>query len=163
MGTNDKVMSLVRKPIKTLLGIPKKVIKEYHLVGVLLIAIGGFIHTTIIPTHVDSIVLLYSQSIGFYMFTVVLLSIINVFNAVNFNKHRSFLMLLAVYVVSGALIFSTLNYINITFFELTTIDTVSLTRMMYYSVVWMYVVMATTIVGNLLATLSYINLKRVKS
>lgn len=130
--------------------------KNYDKVGIFVLAVGGFFHTAFIPTHVNSIILLYSQNIGFFMFMVILMSIINIFNAINFNKHRNLTMLLAIYVVSALMVYASINYIQISFNEVLTIDTVELTKIMYTSTLYMMIIIGTTIAGNILCTISYL-------
>ena len=112
-------------------------------------------------SHIASINLLLSNVIGFYLFAIYIIAMVQLFNSMSFSKKRSpmsFALFLILNIVQGVLVFA---YINTFFAEQTARMDYTIPNYSYMSMYIMGIGMVFYVIATIFASF-YINYKYVK-
>lgn len=120
-----------------------------------ILVISGLIQSGVIKTHINFIISLYSQIIGFYMFAFVLFTIVNILNGVNFSSKKSLVPLVSTYVTSAIQIMFGWLYVSTVLSEVNQYAEIAFDKSASMSTGFIGLSVVMTLVAMVLASVHY--------
>lgn len=113
-----KKISFNKEAIKT--GLKRWFQFNYHTIAIYFTAIGTIVYTATMPTHIKTVYNLLNELSAFYMFMMMILATIQIFNAVSYAKKKSPFGFVLFTLVTLLELFFSYKFVSVVFNEVST-------------------------------------------